>query len=115
MISSGRVSADEFSAVESATIRRATPYQMRFSARLRRPMNGLGKCLVALCSDNWSNSNMSWPRSSCRSVSWTAKRRSAHLGDHESVSSAFSVGAATVYIEVLVLNDWYKPCLSSDS
>ena len=38
IISSGRVSADEFSAVESTTIRRATPHQMRFSARSRPPM-----------------------------------------------------------------------------
>lgn len=40
MITSGRVSADEFSAVESTIIRRATPHQMRFSARLRRPIGG---------------------------------------------------------------------------
>lgn len=40
VMSSGRVSADEFSAVESATIRRATPNQMRLSARQRSPMGG---------------------------------------------------------------------------
>ena len=40
VISLGRVSADEFSAVESTTIRRATPNQMRFSARQRSPMGG---------------------------------------------------------------------------